>query len=152
MIRPTVLVSLVGIVLGIAISGCAASQSSNSISESSGSISDSSGSVSDSFSSSSDSSSSCSGGEDSAYRRDVESVTLVALDAHASAEALLLDLGRVAARHGVADWESLASTYRGVGAGMRRAGLDSAAASAFGDRVFGSQPEVTQWLHEGYRS
>ncbi len=138
-----------GLTLLLTAGGCSISNSSGSLSDSSGSLSDSSGSLSESSESSSDSSS---GDDDSAYRRDVESVTLAALEAEASTEAFLADLGRTAERYGVADWESLASTYRGVGAGLRRAGLGPEAAAAFGQRVFGARPEANAWLLEGYRS
>ena len=122
--------------------GCAISES----------FSNSSNSISESVSNSSNSSSNSSSGGDGAYHRDVSAYILAWVEAEAEPEALWQELSRIAAAHGVVDWEDWPATYAAVGAGLREAGLDEAAARQLGERIFGPDPRIQSALLEGYAS
>ncbi len=89
------------------------------------SLSYSSGASSDS----SKSSSASSGGSETdpqdakrAYLSDVSTYTSsVAKDGNA--DAYLRELGKIAERHGITDWEQNTETYNAIGTGLRRAGI-----------------------------
>ncbi len=134
-------------------SGCALINSSTSISDS---ISKSSTSASDSFSASSDSSKSSSDGDEaeveSAYRRDVRDLAAAWAGAAAPPERLVRDLGRVAESHGISDWQRELGTYRALGAGLRRGGLDSRELQRLELRLDAGVPEARTALREGYGS
>ena len=65
------------------------------------------------------------GGESSfAYLEDVRVLTAnLAADPGDDPDAFLREIGRVAASHGVADWEQEAATYHAIGAGLFDAGV-----------------------------
>ncbi len=96
-----------------------------SFSYSSGTSSDSSGASSDS----SKSSSASSGGSEtdpkdakSAYMGDVSAYTTSAAKGD-DAQAYLGELGSIAERNGITDWERDTATYNAIGTGLRRAGV-----------------------------
>jgi hypothetical protein len=126
--------------------GCASS-ASDSLSESSGSISDS---ISSPFESSSDSS----GGDDARYRGDVEDYTVAALDGAGAFDAadFARGLARIAASHGLSDWAALDATYRAVGAGLARSGLDRDAAAEVARAWLGGDARAEGLVLEGWRA
>ncbi len=96
-----------------------------SFSYSSGASSDSSATSSDS----SKSSSASSGGSETepkdakeAYMSDVSAYTTGAAKGD-DPEAYLRELGDIAQRHGITDWERDTATYNAIGTGLRRAGI-----------------------------
>lgn len=114
----------------LCLAGCSAL---GSLSTSSESISDSVQGLSNSISRSSEalSRSSASIGDDDAtarlrYREDVRLATDAWVGSGADVAAFLRDLGRVAERHGISDWEARPETLLGIGAGARQAGLAEA--------------------------
>lgn len=109
--------------LALGLSGCAFSDSSESISDSVGSFSDSSGSFSDSSTSSSD--------DDTAYREDVQTYTVAHLRAGGTPETLRLGLSEVALARGIADWEAFRATFVAVGSGLAEAGASSEQVAAY---------------------
>ncbi len=127
--------------------GCSISNSSGSMSDSSGSMSDSSGSSANSSASSS--------ADDTAYRGDIESYTVAALDARdvdaIRGEDFTRALSSIAEAHGITDWHASASTFRAVGSGLRRSGLSREQALDFHRRVFGPDGPREQMLMHGFR-
>lgn len=57
------------------------------------------------------------------YRDDVRVYTAAVLGRGPAEAAFSRELGRIALRHGISHWEGHASTFRGLGAGVRGAGL-----------------------------
>jgi hypothetical protein len=103
--------------------------------------------------SSSDSSSSCSGSDDEklAYRRDVRDVTArYASAASGDATGLARDVGAVAARHGVVDWEADRETFVGIGEGFARAGLGGRRLASFTASLTHADAERAGWIEAGY--
>jgi hypothetical protein len=119
------------------------------------SFSDSSKSISNSVSSPFKSSSESSGGDEpaaSAYLRDVEALGFAFAGAGGEPEGLLREVGRVARAHGVSDWESVPATYRAIGAGLRRGGLDAEGARRLADALFGAGTPAAESVLKGWRA
>ncbi len=100
------------LVMSLALSGCAIS---NSFSESSGSVSES---VSDSSESSSDSSGSSSGGDSQAYREEVRDYVALAALRDASPDTLRRGVTEIALGFGISDWEAVPSTWDAIDRGL----------------------------------
>jgi len=102
----------------VLLAGCSFSYSSGASSDSSGTSSDSS-----------KSSSASSGGSESdpkdakeAFMSDVSTYTTSAAKGD-DAQAYMQELGSIAKRHGITDWERDTGTYNAIGTGLRRAGI-----------------------------
>lgn len=117
-------------------SGCSLSYSSKSISKS----------VSSPFTSSSKSSS-----PEEEEAKEVEETTAAHVEAGGDAMALRREIGAVAAKHGVTDWETDEPTFRGIGAGLAKAGQRQVEVDAFKD-VLATSPKQAEWLQGGYDS
>jgi hypothetical protein len=118
-----------------------------SLSKSSKSISKSiSKSVSSPFASSSRSSS-----PEKAYREDVRDFTAAHVQSGGNAADLRREIATLAERHGITDWESNESTYRGIGAGLGKAGYRQVEVDAFKNNLT-SNEEQAEWLQRGYKS
>ena len=123
---------------------------SDSVSSAMGSISTSLNSMSGSISGISSSS----GGEASSaskqYRNDVGLLTILHLRGRSSADGFKRDLSDVAAKHGVADWESNGTTFIGVGQGLKRAGVSESEFRDFLARL--ASPSAAGLVKRGYES
>jgi hypothetical protein len=130
-------------ILGLALSGCQA-------------LSDSSRSLASALSVSASLKSSSAifggGGADEAYRQDVRSATVALTESGASGEDLLRQVGQVAERHGVTDWEAHEATYRAVGEGLRLGGADAPGARAIAREMTGNDAPAYRAVIEGYGS
>jgi hypothetical protein len=73
------------------------------------------------------------------YGRDLAAVSATFVDSPASEVALARDVTRVAEVHGITDWESVDTTWLGIGVGLREAGLSEPQAVALVARVFGDE-------------
>lgn len=124
----------------------------DSVSTSAHSVSDAVAWMSHASKSSSDSSSQGDEGASEAYRRDVRELTAACVESGSDARAFLRDLGAVAERHGITNWESQRATYRAIGAGLREAGLDEAGLARFEADIPGAAPEVREAIREGWQS
>jgi hypothetical protein len=85
-----------------------------------------------------------------AYRRDVRDVTA----RHASSgetEALEKDLGTIAERHGITDWERDPQTYLGIGQGLARAGLSGRRLERATTELSHADRQRADWIRAGYR-
>lgn len=124
---------------------------SNSVSDSLESISDSVGSISRSISRSSGS-----GGDEAAslrYQMDIRTFTAAYIQSGgASRTEYLRDMGRIAEKHGITDWESEPATYVSVGEGLRKAGVSGDQYSTFEKSLGGVSPELRRLLRSGYES
>jgi hypothetical protein len=117
-----------------------------------GSLSDSSvsisKSVSNSISSPSESLSRSSSPED-AYRDDVRDFTAAYLKSGGDVSQLKSEVGAVAKKHGVTDWERSQATYEGIGAGLAKGGASPAELDAY-KRTIASSEQQAQWMQDGY--
>lgn len=113
-----------------------------------GSLSDSSGSLSDSvsspFKSSSDSSS-----RSTSYRDDVRDFTATYIKSGGDPSSLKSEVGSLAKKEGVTDWERNQSTYEGIGAGLAKAGVTAAELEAY-KRTVATTQQQAQWMQDGY--
>jgi hypothetical protein len=124
----------------VAVLGC-------SLSDSSGSISDS---VSSPFEMMSDSSKSSSGEDaDTAYRDDVSDHTRTVVAAGGSADDVAGDLGPLARRHGISDWEARDSTYEALGRGLALGGIDGGDLRPYEQRL-AADPRRAALLRRGF--
>jgi len=117
-------------------SGCSFSYSSKSISKS----------VSSPFTSSSRSSS-----PEDKYFNDVRDFTAAYVQSGGNVDGLRREIGALAKKHGVTDWENDESTYKGIGAGLAKAGRRQVEVDAFKTNLT-TTPEQAQWLQKGYDS
>lgn len=82
-------------------------------------------SISSPFESSSDSSKSSSESRESAYREDVADYAASVARSGGSPDRVLNGVGSIAAKRGIASWESSDATYVGIGQGLKRARVDA---------------------------
>jgi hypothetical protein len=117
-----------------------------------GSLSDSSASlsksVSNSISSSSESLSRSSSPED-AYRDDVRDFTEAYMKSGGDISKLKSEVGTVAKKHGITDWERNKATYQGIGAGMAKAEVSPAALDGYKTTI-ATDAQQAQWMQDGY--
>ena len=116
------------------------------------SFSDSSKSSSDSSSSPFRWSSSSSGGGSSAYRDDISESTYAYVRTGGGLPAFQRELGRVAERHGVTDWEGDPATWFAMGEGLARAGVSAAALEAFKSELADDDPNRLRAIQLGYET
>lgn len=128
---------------GLWLSGCSVSYS---VGKSSDSVEGISGSLTSSFAADADELA-------TTYQSDLGQYTVVALSAGASTEDFLHGIQRVAAEHGISDWAGTKTTYLGIGAGLREAGV---AAGTLAQHplvaTFAQQPDHLALILAGYRS
>jgi hypothetical protein len=140
----------VGIALAmtwLAIGGCSFSDSSKSISDS---ISGSSKSFSDSSTSSSPSDDASSGKAETSYRDDVRGFTAAYVRDGGDFTSFQRGLAAIARRHGISDWEASATTWTGVGAGLRSAGASADQRAALTDELAGDDAAKRRDIERGY--
>lgn len=114
------------------------------------SFSDSSGSIS-SISVSLSASSSSAAAADAQYARDVTSATVAFVESgSAQPDPFLREIGRIASSHGVNHWEGEPLTYRYIGVGLRRGGLDEGETTRFVDDVFRGDPNARREIATGF--
>src|SRR5512139_103768 len=88
---------------------------------------------------------------EAAYREDVRDFTAAHIQSGGSAEQLRREIGSLAARHGISDWERNESTYRAIGEGLAKAGYRQLQVDAFKKNI-ADTPEQAEWLQNGYDS
>ncbi len=109
-----------------------------------GSISGSSKLISSPFVSSSKSSS-----PEIAYREDVSDYTAAHLQSAGTPDELRRQIGKLAEKHGITDWEHNQSTFRAVGQGLAKAGYRQVQVDAFKNNL-AKTPEQAKWIQDGY--
>lgn len=121
--------------------GCSFVESSKSSSKSSESSSDI---LSSPFTSSSESSS-----PEDAYREEVKDFTASYLKSGGDAAQLEQEVGKIAEKRGISDWEDNEATYVGIGKGLHKAGLKQAELDGF-KASLGATGQKAEWIQEGY--
>jgi hypothetical protein len=136
---PTIRVLLLFVLIaGLSSTGCFKSSTSQASSESS----------SKSSASSSGSSSPSSG--ESAYVIDVRDFTAEWALSGGDAGAFKRRVTEIAKEDGITDWEQDEGTYRGIGRGLKKAGLSGKRYSEVSAELAGSDPQRTQWIQDGF--
>ncbi len=107
-------------------------------------------SVSSPFESSSTSVSSSSGSNRSAYRREVTDYTSGYVRSSSDLERFKRGLGRIAASHGISNWESDQTTYLGIGAGLRKGKVTGAQYEAYKEGFSQGDHEKAENIQRGY--
>ncbi len=86
-----------------------------------------------------------------AYREAVRDFTKAHVKAGGTAAALRPEIGKIAAKHGISNWEASEATYRGIGQGLAAAGYNKTEYDAF-VQVLAPTPEQQVWIQKGYKS
>jgi hypothetical protein len=115
-----------------------------------GSLSDSSKSSSNIISSPFTSSSGSSSPEN-AYRADVRDYTAAHVKSGGTTADLRTEIGKLAEKHGISDWEANESTYRGIGEGLGKAGYRQVEVDAF-KKNMAETTQQAEWIQKGYDS
>lgn len=122
------LITVFALLLSLSLSNCIVFEALGSVSSSVTSASDLLGSVSDSLKSISSSLESSSGGdeEDShLFRREVRSLTVLAVKENMDSTTFLREVAQLARKHGIVDWARTPATVQGIGEGLKEAGIPS---------------------------
>jgi len=88
---------------------------------------------------------------DDGYARNIASLTSSAVRAGADQQTFLRDVGRIAAEHGVTDWEGRDVTFLAIGVGLKSGGLAEEEARSFERSTFGDDARARELILEGYR-
>lgn len=83
------------------------------------------------------------------YREDVRDYVTVQIRSGAAPTGIVAGLAETAKRHGVSDYERNESTYRGIGAGLKKAGYNQAGLDSFAAAV-AKTPEQSRWIQRGF--
>jgi len=135
-----ILVPIIVIALAAAVGGCSFSESSKSSVNSSQSLSDI---VSSPFKSSSSSS------PESAYGDEVKDFTASYVKSGGAPAQLEQEVGKIAEKRGISDWENDETTYVGIGKGLHKAGLNQAALDGY-KATLGAGGQKAEWIQDGY--
>ena len=140
------------LVLPLIVTGCSFSDSSRSISTSVESISDSVGSLSDSSGSIASSESSTSNREKK-YENEVSDYTMAYVkSSQADYNAYLKGLSDIAAKTGIVNWDQDPKTYKAIGKGLKRAGIEGIAYETYKKNFANFDEENMQNIQKGYES
>jgi len=120
---------------------CSFSASSKGSSKSSGSISDI---VSSPFASSSGSSS-----PENQYREEVKDFTASYIKSGGNTANLEQEVGKIAEKRGISDWENNEATYVGIGKGLHKAGLNQAELDGYKSSLAANEQQ-SEWIQDGY--
>ena len=88
---------------------------------------------------------------DDLWAQNIAALTSTAARADTERATFLRDLGRVAAEHGVIDWETRDVTFLAIGVGLKSSGLGEDEARAFEHALFGGDERALGLILEGYR-
>lgn len=128
-------------------SACSFSASSKSISDS---ISGSSESISDSSTSSSPSDEKKTSDSEALYREDVRTFTAAWVRDGGDPASFQRGLGSIARRHGISDWEAVATTWTGIGEGLRSAAATTQQRDAVTSELAGDDAGKRRDIARGY--
>ena len=138
-----VIVRLVALLMLVPIAGCSISASSWSLSKS----------VRSSSRSSDSSSSSSPGAAERAYREDVADYTRAFARSHrGDYSGFQTDIGKLAAEHGITNWEENPATYTAIGEGLGSAEVSEAELMAYKRNLSGDDDRKADLIQKGYDS
>lgn len=86
-----------------------------------------------------------------AYRNDVRDFTAAHIQSGGTADGLIRELGELAKKHGITDWESHEATFYAVGEGLAKGGYRQVQVDAFKQNLTKTE-EQAKWTQEGYDS
>ena len=129
---------LISLIAAFSVTGCSKSSTSEASSESS----------SESSASSSGSSSKSSGGP--AYVGDIRDFTAEWVLSGGDMGAFKRRVAEIAEQGGVTDWEQDEGSYRGIGGGLKKAGLTGQRYTDVSVNIAGSDPQRAEWIQKGY--
>lgn len=112
-------------------------------------LSESVGSISDSASSPFEWSSSSSGGA-TAYQQEIREQVLALAEGGGNVEGFQRELGDVANRHGVLNWEVEPASYQALGQGLREAGFSGTALEQLAEQLTGGDAKRKRVLQSSY--
>lgn len=139
------------LVLGACLIALLASAGGCSKSSTSQASSDSSSDSSTSSSGSSGSSSGSSSGP-SRYVRDVRDYTEQFVLSGGDFESFRLQLGKIAEKHGVTNWEQDRDTFEGIGRGLKKARVSGGRLDELEKELTtGANAQAAEWLRKGYK-
>jgi hypothetical protein len=136
-----VAVSFVIVMLATYTAGCSFVESSKSSSKSSESSSDI---LSSPFTSSSGSSS-----PENTYREEVKDFTASFVKGGGEGSKLKQEIGAIAEKHGISDWESNEATFVGIGKGLHKAGLTQTELEGYTAAIAANEQQ-RDWIQAGY--
>jgi hypothetical protein len=96
-------------------------------------------------------SSSKSSSPEAAYREDVRDYTAAHLQSGGTVDELRRQIGKLAEKHGITDWENNESTFRAIGAGLAKAGYRQVQVDAFKNNM-ATTPDQAKWMQKGFDS
>ncbi len=123
--------------------GCSLSASSESSSESSSASSESS---------SKSSKSSSPDGKESAYRDDVSDYTEAYVKSGGQFDAFQRQIGELARRHDITNWEDSLTTYEGIGAGLGRAKVGQVQVDAYKQNLSKGDARKMEAIQKAYNA
>jgi len=88
---------------------------------------------------------------EAAYRTDVADYTAAYLESGGDPSKLMYEISSVAEKRGITDWEHDSTTYQGLGAGLKRAGLSQAELDTCKRTLTETEAEAG-WMQQGYDS
>ena len=133
------ILAAIAILTASAAAGCSLSESSKSISKI----------VSSPFKSLSKSSSSSS--PEQAYENDVSDYAAAYIKSGGDTSMLKAGISGVAGKRGITDWENDSSTYKGLGAGLKRAGVNQPTLDGY-KGTMATTDQQRSWMQDGYDS
>ena len=88
---------------------------------------------------------------EAAYQEDVRDYTAAHVQSGGTVDELRRQIGVLAERHGITDWESNESTFEAIGQGLAKAGYRQVQVDAFKTNM-AKTPQQAQWLQKGFDS
>jgi len=86
------------------------------------------------------------------YRDDVRLASRSFVEQGRSVNSFLREVGRIAERHGLTDWESNPATFSALGEGLAEADVSESDLETFLDDLGQDRPRARDLVEEGYRS
>ena len=84
-----------------------------------------------------------------AYREEVKDFTASYVKSGGNAAQLEQEVGKIAEKRGISDWENNEATYVGIGKGLHKAGLNQAELDGY-EASLGDTKEKADWIQDGY--
>ena len=88
--------------------------------------------------------------QDASYRADVRDYTYAYVDTEGDVPDFAGGLGRIAERHGVADWDVAAATYLAIGAGLAQAQVSTTTLDDLKRTFGGADPAKMAQIQSGF--
>jgi hypothetical protein len=87
--------------------------------------------------------------KDSQYRKDVQDLTALSV-IQGSSKSLEMDLQNLAMQNGYLSWKENPNSYLGIGAGLKKAGVQPSQFESFASKYKQTNPHLHTLLYQGY--